>query len=216
MVLAGPTVAAESLRVAVTDSFEIALARDIAPGAAPRMVSDRGALDLVDSGGDIIVTDRPAVIRYAAARSDFAVIPLPWDRQYAIASAYAIADINVLDAVHADARLAGKSCGGVLDNPRRVVYVASDSIARSIAERYVGIGAATRAVPLSQDAFDHEVATVSDGWYIITRPALSDCGLWGSLGVLPLIETRSTLIVRRGAVGVVADTSGRPRLETRP
>jgi hypothetical protein len=33
---------------------------------------------------------------------------------------------------------------------------------------------------------------------------------------VPLVETRSQLIVRRGAVGVVADSSGRPRLELKP
>jgi hypothetical protein len=216
VVLDGPTIAADSLELAVTDSFGVALAQTLAPGVAPRIVSDRGALDLVDSGGTVFITDRLAVIRYATARPDFAVMPLAWDRQYAIVSAYPINVTDVLDAVRADARAPRERCEGVADAPpRRVVYVASDSIARSLAERYVGTGAAQRAVPLSRDAFDHELATVSDGWYIVTRPAGSDSCRYGALAVLPLIETRSTLIVRRGAVGVVADSSGQPRLELR-
>jgi hypothetical protein len=212
-ILAGPIVAAESLQVAVTDSSEMLLA----PGVTPRVVSSRGALDLIDSGGDVIVTDQLSIIRYAAARADFAVIPLPWDRQYAIISFSAINAADVLNAVHADARLVHSQCAPATDTVRqRIVYVASDSIARSLAERYVGSGAAQRAAALSQEAFDHELATESNSWYIVTRPAGTDSCLFGSRHALPLIETRSTLIVRRGAVGVAADTLGRPRLETRP
>jgi len=217
VILAGPTVPAESLRVAATDSFGVALAQHLAPGAAVRVVSDRGALDFIDGGGDVLVTDRPAVTRYASSRADFATTPLPWDRQYALASAYTIPFVDVLDAVHADARLPRQRCMIAYDvYPRRIVYVAGDSIARSVAERYVGTGQAKRAVPLSQEGFDRELATVSDGWYIVTRSADRDSCSLGALRVLPLIETRSQLIVRRGAVGVVADSAGNPRLETRP
>jgi hypothetical protein len=38
----------------------------------------------------------------------------------------------------------------------------------------------------------------------------------GALHVTPLVETRSHLVVRRGSVGVVADTLGGVRLETTP
>jgi hypothetical protein len=38
----------------------------------------------------------------------------------------------------------------------------------------------------------------------------------GGLHAVPLVETRSHLIMRRGAVGVVADTGQNVRLLTKP
>jgi hypothetical protein len=212
VILVGPGIAAESLRVAATDSFGVALARHLAPGAAVRVVSDRGALDLIDGGGDVIVTDRRTVIRYATSRPDFAVLALPWDRQYAFVSANALTIADVVDAVHADARPATARCP--LDSlarrptPTRVRYVAEDSIARSLAERLVGLGVARRAVAFNSD-------TVADA-YIVARPIDSGACEIGALHAVPLVDTRSQLIVRRGAVGVVADTTGSVRLETTP
>ena len=212
VILAGPTIAADSLRIAATDSFGVALARHLAPGANVRVVSNRGALDLIDGGGDVVVTDRPSVIRYATSRSDFATIPLPWDRQYAFVSANALPIADVVDAIHADARPATAHCP--LDSverrptPMRVVYNADDSIARSLAERLVGLGAARRAVPTRESA--GEVA------YIMAQPIDSASCDIGGLHAVPLVDTRSQLIVRRGAVGVVADTTGSMRLETTP
>jgi hypothetical protein len=211
-ILAGPAVSAESLRVAATDSFGVALAQHLAPGANVRVVSSRGALDFIDGGGDVLVTDRPSVIHYASSRADFAAVPLPWDRQYAFVSANAIPIVDLVDAVHADARPATARCP--LDSverrptPMRVVYIADDSIGRSLAERLVGLGAARRAVAAREIAGD--VA------YIIAQPIDGASCNVGGMHAVPLVETRSQLIVRRGAVGVVADSSGRPRLELKP
>ena len=212
VVLAGPTIAAESLRVAVTDSYGVALAEHLAPGASVRVVSDRGALDLIDGGGDVLVTDRPSVIRYASSRAGFAAIPLPWDRQYAFISANALPIADVVGAVHAEARPATAKCP--LDSferrptPMRVRYVADDSIARSLAERLVGLGVARRAVAFNND-------TTVDA-YIAARPIDgAPCDI-GSLHAVPLVDTRSRLIVRRGAIGIIADTAGGVRLETTP
>jgi len=213
VVLAGPTVSAQSLRVAATDSFGVTLAQHLATGAAVRRVSDRGALDLIDSGGDVVVTDRPAVIRYASSRADFATIPLPWDRQYALVTATPTSAPDVLDAVHADARVAQQHCP--VDSTRapaqRVAYRADDSVARSLAERLVGLGVALRATPLDR-------YTVPP--FIWARPIDGGTCEIGAdtlvLHVTPLVETRSHLVVRRGSVGVVADTAGSVRLETTP
>ena len=209
VVLAGPTVPAESLRVAATDSFGVAIARRLAPGVNARVVTDREALDLVDGGGDVLVTDRPAVIRYASSRTDFATIPLPWDRQYALVTTAPTTAPDVLDAVHADARVAQQHCP--VDSARaqaqRVAYVADDSIARSLAERLVGLGVALRATPLGRDTAPP---------FILARPIDGGTCEIGALHVTPLVETRSHLVVRRGSVGVVADTLGGVRLETTP
>jgi hypothetical protein len=210
-VLAGPTIPANTLRVAATDSFGVALARKLAPGANVQLVSSRGALDLVDSGADVLVTDRYAVIRYAASRTDFAVIPLPWDRQYAFVSANQLPVDNAVDAVNADARKASQRCPVTSIErppiPIRVRYAADDSIARALAERLVGLGMAQRAVPFGHDSLMTEA-------YIAAWPIDSASCNVGTLHAVPLVDTRSHLIVRRGAVGVAADTAGNPRLLT--
>ena len=216
-ILAGPTIAADSLHIAATDSFGVVLAQHLAPGANVRVVSSRGALDFIDGGGDVVVTDRPSVIRYATSRSDFATLPLPWDRQYVLASPGTPPTPDVLNAVHAEARIPRAQCAQVFDGPMRpITYMAGDSIARSIAERFVGTGLATSAIPLGHAAFDQALAGEGHGWYLVTRPAGNDTCVFGALNAQPLIETRSELIVRRGAVGVVADTTGSMRLETTP
>jgi len=212
VILAGPTVLADSLHVAATDPFGAALAQRLAPGATVRIVSDRGALDLIDSGGDALVTDWPAVIRYAASRAEFAVIALPWHRQYAFISRHAPPISNVVDAVHGDARPATSRCplDSVPQPPATVVfYFANDSIARSLAERLVGLGVAQRAVANRYDRVAME--SYIQAWPIDS----SRCDI-GSLHAVPLVETRPHLIVRRGSVGVVADTAGGVKLETTP
>jgi hypothetical protein len=209
-------VPAESLRIAATDSFGVALAQRLAPGASVRVVSDRGALDLIDSGADLLVTDRTSVIHYASSRTDFATIALPWDRQYAFVSANALPIGDVVDAVHADARPAAARCP--LDSverrptPVRVLYDADDSIARSLAERLVGLGAARRAVAANRDALDDTTVVA----YIMARPVDSTRCDIGLEHAVPLVDTRSRLIVRRGSVGVGADSAGQVRLETTP
>jgi len=216
VVLAGPAVAADSLRVAATDSFGVDLASHLAAGAEVSVVTDRRALDFIDGGGDVLVTDRASVIRYASSRADYATIALPWDRQYAFVSVSQLPIENVVDAVHADARPAAERCPvTVIERtltPARVLYPASDSIARSLAERLVGLNLAQRAAPIGRDALSD--TTVSA--YIVARPIDSASCDIGALHAVPLVDTRSHLIVRRGAVGVVADTTGRIRLEIAP
>lgn len=216
ILLAGPTASVDSLRIAATDSFGVGLAEHLAPGATVRVVSDRGALDFIDGGGDVLVTDRTPVIRYASSRADFASIALPWDRQYAFVSASQLPIENVVDAVHADARPAAERCPVTSIErtltPMRVLYVVDDSIARSLAERLVGLGQAGRAVAVGRDALGDTTLAA----YIIARPVDSTrCDIEARHAV-PLVDTRSHVIVRRGAVGVVADSGGQVRLETTP
>lgn len=213
VVLAGPTIPAESARVAATDSFGVAIARRLAPGVNVRIVTDREALDLIDSGGDALVTDRAAVIRYASSRADFLVIALPWDRQYAMLAGLPLPVPDVLDAVHADARVAQQHCpveNVSVHGRAPIAYLADDSIARSLAERIVGLGVGERAVPVGH------ARVPGDTWLIVSRPidgAPCDLDHWHAV---PLIDTRSHLIVRRGSVGVVADAVDSVRLEITP
>lgn len=218
VILAGPAIAADSLRIAATDSFGVRLARQLARDTNVRVtvVSDREALDFIDGDGDVLVTDRPSVIRYASSRHDFASITLPWDRQYALITSIVDSVPDVLDAVHADARMAKQHCpidtfGG--RKPGDVYYLADDSIARSLAERLVGLGVAQRTMPFSRAVL--RLAPLAE-LSIATRPIDgAPCDLLWAHAV-PLIDTRSHLIVRRGSVGAVADTAGGVKLETAP
>jgi hypothetical protein len=200
IVLAGPTVAAESLRVAATDSFALT------PGVTARVVSNRGALDFIDGGGDVLVTNRRAVIAYAATRADYATIPLPWDREYVLVASTAPVVPDMVDAVRVDARAASTQCP-MDTGPAKVlpiVYAADDSVARALAERLIGLGIAIRGAPALLPA------------YIVAWPIDSVSCTRGDFRVVPLVDTRSELIVRRGAVGVAADSAGHLRLQTKP
>lgn len=207
IILPGPTVAPESLRVAATDSAGV---ENLAPRLNARIVSSRGALDFLDGGGDVLVTDRRAIIAYANSRADYVTVPLPWDRQYVLVAPYAPALHDLVEAVRVDARPATpcpRDTLGDYDPLPRIAYAAQDSTARALADRLVGMSVASRAVR----------ASATDSAYpIIARPIdRTGCDIDGKL-VVPLIETRSALIVRRGAVGVVADSAGHVSLTTAP
>lgn len=54
------------------------------PVLAFRGGAERAARDLLDAGVDLLVTDDPAVLAYAAGRSDLTTAPLPWERTYVV------------------------------------------------------------------------------------------------------------------------------------
>ena len=217
-VLAGPTVAAESLRVATTDTLSVNLTSQLANGLKVTIVSDRGALDFIDGGGDVLVTDRLSVIRYASSRADFATFAMPWDREYVFAAGYLIDVGDLVDAVHVDARPSPRHCppdgrprSGEPGRP--IGYPANDSIAHSLAERVVGLGLATRAKAMNLRFVLDSINQVGS---FIVRHGITDpiCENESPFAITPLVDTRSHLIVRRGAVGVVTDTTGNLRLAT--
>ena len=41
--------------------------------------------DAIDAGADVLITDDPTAVGYAAARANLATVPLPWARTYAVA-----------------------------------------------------------------------------------------------------------------------------------
>jgi hypothetical protein len=41
--------------------------------------------DAIDAGADVVVTNDPLAVRYAASRATLAVVPLPWSHTYALA-----------------------------------------------------------------------------------------------------------------------------------
>ena len=105
-----------------------------------RHLTSGDARDAIDAGADVLVTDDPVAVRYAAARANLAAVPLPWTRTYALAVPGAAPKIGELllrpdsesvrlrsslarDAVRADARAAqppfwwddDTGCGAALD-----------------------------------------------------------------------------------------------------
>lgn len=125
------------------------------------------ARDLLDAGVDLLVTDDPAVLSYAAGRPGATATPLPWDRTYVVLGVAGVPGISdtqraglARDAVRVAARpataasqfwwFAFESCR---DNPAptagspparssrgSLAYADEDRPARDLAERLVALG----------------------------------------------------------------------------
>ncbi len=150
------------------------------------------ARDLLDAGVDLLVTDDPAALSYAAGRPGITATPLPWDRTYALLGVTGVPGISdtlraglARDAVRVAARpaaaasqfwwVAFESCrdapppftGSVPPRiPRTtLVYAADDRPARDLAERLVALGTvgAASARALGLPAADYAAALASGG-----------------------------------------------------
>lgn len=78
--------------------------------------SNRDPREILDAGEDLVVTDDPAVLAYAATLPSVRILPLPWDRTYVLLSEsgapareadgadQALREVLARDAVRADAR----------------------------------------------------------------------------------------------------------------
>jgi len=148
------------------------------------------ARDLLEGAVDMMVSSDPSVIEYAAGRSGFVTVALPWSETYVLLSTTRVRELRAgsrpeqlpedlsdalaRDAVRGDARgyrspswwndLYG--CDDLLADgvdpspiprgataptgPRRIVYDASDPIARDLAERIVAL--ASRGTDVSNEA----------------------------------------------------------------
>lgn len=99
----------------------VPVAPRVAPRVVVRTVRDLDARDALDAGVDVLLTADVSAATYAAARGDFATVPLPWDRTYLLAtpnpalfaplatsddSAAALRASLARDAVRAEARAA--------------------------------------------------------------------------------------------------------------
>jgi len=139
----------------------VTLERADAAGPPPRRLEFRhagdDARDLLDLGVDLLITDDPVTLDYAAAKPEFAVVPLPWDRAYGlrIPGAAVGPPANVpppgfreslaRDAVRIEARaaLSPVSCGGEPPSPERrqrnaaILFQQDDRTAQALAERLV-------------------------------------------------------------------------------
>jgi Bacterial extracellular solute-binding proteins, family 5 Middle len=148
-------------------SAAITLTRDNLP--AIRFLVARGdARDLLDHGVDLLLTRDPAALDYAATLPQFESVALAWQRTYVLltpgrsrAVAFLPEDARQVlagDAVRGEARGAQgpfwwqtwAACGIAAVPPSgdqpppisRIVYDASDTVARDLAERFVGLARA--------------------------------------------------------------------------
>jgi len=142
------------------------------PRVRVRSIDASTARDALDAGVDLLVTDDPAIVSYAAHRDELLTLPLPWDRTYVVlASQSAALDASaplrltlvqlLTDAVRADSRIAERPFWWEASNhcpapvtPRpatrarassRVVYQSGDRVAEGIAERLVALAGSRSA-----------------------------------------------------------------------
>ena len=74
----------------VSGSTDVTLAPafgDQLPAVKVRPLRGGDARDALDAGADMLVTDDPAVLAYAATRPDLDATPLPWERTYVLVPA---------------------------------------------------------------------------------------------------------------------------------
>jgi len=217
------------------------------------LAPNRDVRDLLDQGVDLLLTRDERALDYAATLPQFASLPLAWQRTRVLLTPgrtarslspeerQSLAD----DAVQGPARGATgpfwwqslPDCE-IANSPKRdpspsttgrIVYDASDSVARELAERLVALArtsgtSANRpyqsASGLTGDALAQARRRGADAAYIIsldTRP-LDPCremqALVGNMGwidpetIVPLVDTRLQAIVRRGRSGLIVDGDG--------
>lgn len=209
----------------------------LAPGTDPR--------DLLDQGADLLVTDDPETIRYAASRETFDVVPLPWAWTYVFVGASlvwsgdAIGLSGLPEAVRGDVRLAeppfwwsaaprcaGAGAGSHYQTPgtaRAIAYPETDPVARDLAGRLAALSAQGQAFPgvgplralgLSPTDFADALAANHAFGFITALPRRSyvACLDLPAAVVTPLLDARSSLVARRGRVGVEVDWDATPRL----
>lgn len=214
----------DSLQTAVTDpgdsSLVVSIGDTTARACGPdrltfviHTIDPRAARDALDAGIDVLITNDPAAVAYAARRPDYVSMPLPWDRLYVLVLPALLVDQTQIRAfqteldartVRAEARPYVERVDDACDDIRlhtgpgnrpRVVYSEADSVARALAERAVAVfdrsGARLRAVGLPSNGFVAAVDSGKDVAYILALTP-SACS-----GAIPLIETRPRAIVRR-------------------
>jgi Bacterial extracellular solute-binding proteins, family 5 Middle len=156
----------------------------------------RDIRDALDVGIDLVITRDPAVIEYASGQPSLNVVPLPWDRTYALVqrlstgleaglSSPSVRRSLASEAVQADARPSESSrwwndpcvrSGTPLSSgvpAQRIVYPRNDEVARQLAERVVALtadSAQLRVAGLDPEEFGAALGTGRDRGYIVPLP----------------------------------------------
>jgi hypothetical protein len=150
-------------------------------------------------------------------------------------------DRLALGAVRADARAAeapfwwmDADCGdhGVVASPARsptsprIAYRAGDPVAQDLAARIVALasdrrmpdGGRLRAVALAGQAFDQALAGGTELAFVtgVERMPFDRCAPAYLRGAVPLVDTRRSVVVHRGGVGIAVLGDGTPRFLFQP
>ena len=242
--------------------FELTVRRDALPPLR-FLIAPADPRDLLDASVDLLVTRDPATLDYATTLPDLRRVPLAWQRTYIYLSAGRLSFSPSLseearqalaaDAVRGEARGAQgpfwfetAQCqpvgiGGMsphIPTPR-IVYDATDPVARDLAERFVALAGASgptatafleavlpdrprrtfeRATGLTGEALAKARAQGTDAGYIAfvdSRPfdpcnakyTLLEAVPWART-ILPLVDTRVQVVVRRGKSGATTEFDG--------
>jgi hypothetical protein len=200
--------------------------------------------DFLDAGVDLLLTREPAAVDYARTLPHVQMVPLAWHRTQVLLIPgrsplpfLSQQDRQELatDAVRGEARgaqgpfwwQAWQGCGLDPSAPQsqgppvsRIVYDASDTVAREVAGRFVGVGTYERAAGLTGGALAQALRLGADDAYLRSvniRSAdpcrdlheLVDAAPWlDPETIVPLIETRLQAVVRRGRSGLSAEWDG--------
>jgi hypothetical protein len=203
--------------------------------------------DSLDESVDLLITRNRAALDYAATLPQFQSEPLEWQQVEVLLSAGPARPLSdeertalAADAVRGEARGAtGPFWWQQLPDceiapPRalepgrrfsgRVVYESTDSAARDLAERLVGVAGDKRlyqrSFGLTGEAFALALRGGVDAGYVMSLDAhpLDPCrdlqivmerAPWLDPAIIvPLVETRRRAIVRRGHAGIVSDWDG--------
>jgi hypothetical protein len=157
----------------------------------------RDPRDALDRGADVVVTRDPAAVDYVARRPEFATLPLPWSRIYALVQPAGAEPFGILSAdsvrrslaeevAQADARAAGSpflwtsrcppteiAYAGPLPGAPRIVYPRDDRVARGIAERIVALARDSvplRTAGLPPAEFASALSRQNDRGYVVSFP----------------------------------------------
>lgn len=207
----------------------------------------RDALDRSSSRVDLLVTRDPTILGYAAGRDELVVVPLPWDRTYALrwpgangeAPDLATRDGLARDAVRSEARGAvppfwwesDPACqtpDGELapTSTGTVAYAARDDIARSLAERIVALAGPARPAWLAEPGPDagpsrveaRDAAALRAGGAAVValsrvpRVACRGARLGQDSRLVPLIDSRARVVIRRGSPALRIEGDGSVRV----
>jgi hypothetical protein len=214
-------------------SVDATTARDALDGGVDLLITDDPAIvSYATHNDDLLKLPLPWDRTYVILVSESAASDVSASLRLTLAASLA-------DAVRADTRATeppfwwestGSCTASVGTRPAasarqssRVVYLSGDRVAQGIAERLVAIaGKGATAAALSPSAFDAALRAGSDFAYVLPLPrfAAAPCQEFAMLlraapwlkSVIPLIDTRSTAIVRRNRVGLAVDADGSLRL----
>jgi hypothetical protein len=218
---------------------------DLLPVVRLRPLGAGDARDALDAGADVLVTDDPAVLSYAATRPDLDAAPLPWDRTYVLVPAAGAVDHPAVgpDAVRVEARApdgipwwrTGSTCappvslGGrtAARGSRRIAYPRGDPVARDVANRLVALAGPATASALAADALAGELRSPRSAAYVLALPrgVLDPCLATEQLAaripwldpgrVTPLLDVRRQAVLRGGRPALSLEWDGTLRVEPR-